>query len=89
MAYKAESNIVTAHGTIANGESFNPDTYKMPKEEVERLISIGVVSRGKSETERAAQEKAKAAEKTSREKVPVPSKADTSAERTPDPSTEA
>jgi len=49
MAFKAESNIVTAAGVIHAGESFNPDTYKMPRKEVERLISIGAVTRGASE----------------------------------------
>ena len=49
---KAETNIVTGAGVILSGESFNPDTYKMPKKEVERLISIGAVSQGKSEREK-------------------------------------
>jgi len=57
MAFKAESNIVTAAGVIHAGESFNPDTYKMPRKEVERLISIGVVTRGASERKPASLEK--------------------------------
>lgn len=42
---RAETNIITEYGTIPAGEAFNPDKFRMPKEEVERLIGIGSVSR--------------------------------------------
>lgn len=47
--FKAESNIVTDQGTIPNGETFNPDHYKLAAKDIERWISIGLVSRVESE----------------------------------------
>ena len=46
--FKAESNIVTEHGTIAKGETFNPDHYQIARKDLERWLSIGLVSRVKS-----------------------------------------
>lgn len=53
---KAESNIVTDQGTIPNGVTFNPDHYKLAAKDIERWISIGLVSRVDSGPEKPAVE---------------------------------
>ncbi len=43
--YKAVTHIVTDAGEIPTGTSFVPEDYQLPLDEVERLVSIGSVSK--------------------------------------------
>ena len=62
--FKAESNIVTDQGTIPNGETFNPDHYKLAAKDIERWISIGLVSRVDSENRLTVQQEEPAVEES-------------------------
>ncbi len=43
--YKALNHIITDAGEIPTGISFTPEDYELPLDEVERLVSIGSVSK--------------------------------------------